>query len=156
MPSSRGSSQPRNWTQCPALQVDSLLSESPGKPKNTGMGNLSLPQGIFPTQESNLGPLNCRWILYQLSYQRILLSNRKEWTVNTHSNMDEFQNHYDENIGNKSFSGGTSGTESACHCRRCGFDPWVGKISWRRAWQPTPVFLLRESHGQRNLASYSP
>ena len=31
----------------------------------------------------------------------------------------------------------------------CRFDPWVVKISWRRAWQPTPVFLPRESHGQR-------
>ena len=36
------------------------------------------------------------------------------------------------------------------------FDPWVGKISWRRAWQPTPVFLPGESHGQRILADYSP
>ena len=35
--------------------------------------------------------------------------------------------------------------------KRCGFDPWVGKIPWRRAWQPTPVFLPRESHGQRSL-----
>ena len=33
---------------------------------------------------------------------------------------------------------------------------WVGKISWRRAWQPTPVFLPGESHGQRSLAIYSP
>ena len=40
--------------------------------------------------------------------------------------------------------------------RRCGFDPWVEKIVWRRAWQPTPVFLPRESHGQRGLADYSP
>ena len=32
------------------------------------------------------------------------------------------------------------------------FDPWVGKIHWRRAWQPTPVFLPGESHGQRSLA----
>ena len=37
-----------------------------------------------------------------------------------------------------------------------GFDPWVGKIPWRRAWQPTPVFLPEESHGQRSLAGYSP
>ena len=40
--------------------------------------------------------------------------------------------------------GGASGKEPACQCRRhkrCGFDPWVRKISWRRAWQPTPVFL---------------
>ena len=38
---------------------------------------------------------------------------------------------------------------------RCGFDPWVRKIPWRRKWQPTPVFLPGESHGQRSLAGYS-
>ena len=36
------------------------------------------------------------------------------------------------------------------------FDACVGKISWRRAWQPTPVFLLGASHGQRSLAGYCP
>ena len=41
-------------------------------------------------------------------------------------------------------------------CRRPGFDPWVGKIPWRRKWQPTPVLLPGESHGQRSLVSYSP
>ena len=40
--------------------------------------------------------------------------------------------------------------------RRCRFDPWAGKILWRRAWQPTPIFLPGESHGQRSLAGYSP
>jgi len=40
-------------------------------------------------------------------------------------------------------------------CRRPGFDPWVRKISWRRKWQPTPIFLPGESHGQRSLAGYS-
>ena len=35
-------------------------------------------------------------------------------------------------------------------------DPWVRKIPWRRKWQPTPVFLPGESHGQRSLAGYSP
>ena len=39
---------------------------------------------------------------------------------------------------------------------RPGFNPWVGKIPWRRAWQPTPVFLPAESHGQRSLMDYSP
>ena len=39
-------------------------------------------------------------------------------------------------------------------CRRPGFDPWVGKIPWKRKWQPTPVFLPGESHEQRNLAGY--
>ena len=41
-------------------------------------------------------------------------------------------------------------------CRRRGFDSWVGKIPWRREWQPTPVFLPGESHGWRSLGSYSP
>ena len=36
------------------------------------------------------------------------------------------------------------------------FDPWVGKILWRRKWQPTPVFLPGESHGQGSLVGYSP
>ena len=54
------------------------------------------------------------------------------------------------------FRGGTGGKEPSCQCRRhkrCGFSPWVGKISWRRAWQPTPVFLPGESHGLRSLAA---
>ena len=38
--------------------------------------------------------------------------------------------------------------------KRCGFDPWVGEIPWRREWQPTPVFLPGESHGQKSLVGY--
>ena len=49
--------------------MDSLPAEPWGKPRNTGVGSLSLLQWIFPIQESNLGLLNYRWILYQLSYQ---------------------------------------------------------------------------------------
>ena len=96
-PFSRGSSWPRNWTRVsciaggfftswttrealrllpnpgteprsPILQAYSLPAEPPGKPKKTGVGNLSLLQGIFLTQELNQGLLHCRWILYQLSY----------------------------------------------------------------------------------------
>ena len=48
-----------------------------------------------------------------------------------------------------------SGKESACQCKRHGFDPWVRKISWRRNWQPTPV-LPRKWHGQRSLVGYCP
>ena len=57
------------------------------------------------------------------------------------------------------WEGDTSGKEPACQCRgrkRLQFEPWVRKIPWRRAWQPTPVFLPGESHGQRSLAGYSP
>jgi len=50
-----------------------------------------------------------------------------------------------------SFPGSTNDKEPDCQRRRCkrnGFDPWVGKIPWRRAWQPTPVFLPGESYGE--------
>ena len=40
--------------------------------------------------------------------------------------------------------------------KRCEFSPWMGKIPWRRKWQPTPVFLPGKSHGQRILVGYSP
>ena len=51
------------------------------------------------------------------------------------------------------------GKESACQCRkhkRLRFDPWVGKIPWRRTWQPTPICLPGESHGQKSLAGSGP
>ena len=56
------------------------------------------------------------------------------------------------------FPGGSSGKEFICQCRRhkrSGIDPWVRKIPWKRAWQPTPEFLPGESHEQRSLAGYS-
>ena len=52
-----------------------------------------------------------------------------------------------------------SSKESTCQCRRCQnhrFDPWVRKIPWSRKWQPTPIFLPGESHGQRSLVGCSP
>ena len=44
--------------------------------------------------------------------------------------------------------------DNAGNIKRHGFDLWVGKIPWRRAWQTTPVFLPGESHGQRSLVGY--
>ena len=41
-------------------------------------------------------------------------------------------------------------------CRRRGFNPWVGKIPWRKKWQPSPVFFLGESHGQRSWEGHNP
>ena len=57
------------------------------------------------------------------------------------------------------FLGGASGKEPTCQCRQCWrqkFNSWVRNIPWRSSWQPTPVFLLEESHGQRSLQGYSP
>ena len=48
-----------------------------------------------------------------------------------------------------------SSKQSACQCKRCGFDPWVRKILCRRKWQPIPVFLPGKFHGQKSLAGYS-
>ena len=69
MPSSGDLTNPGIKPRSPTLQADSLPAEPPGKPMNTGVGSLSLLQGIFLTQELNRGFLHCRWILNQLSYQ---------------------------------------------------------------------------------------
>ena len=74
---------PRTEPRSPALQADTLPSESPGKPKNTGVGSLALRQGIFLIQESNWGLLHCRQILYQLSHKRakypLITSHHRRW-----------------------------------------------------------------------------
>ena len=58
------------------------------------------------------------------------------------------------------FPGGSEVKASACNAGDLGsilgFDPYVGKIPWRRKWQHTPVFLPGESHGRRSLVGYSP
>ena len=57
------------------------------------------------------------------------------------------------------FPAGAHGKEPTCQVRRCKrrrFYPWVRKITWRRKWQPTPVFLPRGPHRQRSLVGYSP
>ena len=62
------------------------------------------------------------------------------------------------NSSHLGFLDGTSGKEPACQCRRykkCGFNSWVRKIPWRKAWPPTLVFLPGESLGHRRLVGYS-
>ena len=67
-PFSRGSPNQGIEPRSPPLQMDSLPAKTQGKPKNTGVGSLSLLQQIFPTQESNQGLLHCRQILYHVSH----------------------------------------------------------------------------------------
>ena len=71
--------------------------------------------------------------------------------VNSHVSMN-----IQELLRSLDFPGGTSGKEPTCQLKRLMFDPWLGRFSWKRAWQPTPVFLPEESHWQRNLMGYSP
>ena len=84
MPSSRESSNPGMESRSPALQVVSLLSEPPGKPKKKGVSSLFLLPGIYLAQESNWSLLHCRWIFtswaigetpekYKLHWTRIYL-----------------------------------------------------------------------------------
>ena len=68
-PFSKGSSQPRDWTQVSRIAGRFFTSWATREAQNIGVGSLSLLQGIFPTQELNQGLLHCRRILYQLSYQ---------------------------------------------------------------------------------------
>ena len=71
-PSPRDRPNPGIEPRSPSLQVDSLSAEPPGKPKDTGVGNLSLLQRIFPTQRLNTVLPHCRQILYSLCHQRSL------------------------------------------------------------------------------------
>ena len=68
-PFSRKSSQPRDWTPVSCTAGRFFTSWATGKPWNNGAGSLSHLQRIFPTQDLNPGRLQCRRILYQLSYQ---------------------------------------------------------------------------------------
>ena len=77
-PSSRDLPNPGIEPRSPALQADSLPSEPQEKPKNAGMGSLSLLQWIFLTQESNRGLLHCRRILYQFEAEEPLILQEQQ------------------------------------------------------------------------------
>ena len=95
-------------------------------------------QGVFSSLVQN-------WVL---SWAKLVLSK--------YSRFLKIINPYILVLG---FPGGSSGKEPTYQCRRLKrhvFHPWVGRIPWRRAWQPTPVFLPGESHGHRSLEGCSP
>ena len=72
------------------------------------------------------------------------------------------ENIWKSTLRNKGFEGGAVVKNPLANASRCksrrrpGFGPWIGRIPWRRAWQPTPVSLPGESHGQQSLVGYSP
>ena len=117
---------------CPTLRSHRLYSPWNSLGQNTGVGSLSLLQGIFPTQGSNPGLLHCRWILYQLSHQgspRIL-----EWV--SLSNLQGIFLTQESNRG-------------LLHRRQT-----LYYLSYHG--QPAPEFLPGKSHGQRSPVGYSP
>ena len=77
--------------------------------------------------------------------------------ASSRAGADEFAPHFSK-VKNVIFElpGGSDSKKICLWCRRPGFDPWVGKISWRREWLFTPVCLPGKSHRQRTLAGYSP
>ena len=128
------------------------------------MGGHSLVQVIFLTQGSNPHLLYCSQILYPLSHQgaQSLLESspfyRQENRLREIKLLAQGQN-FNPSSPTPGFPDGSlvkNPTANAGDIKRHGFDPWVRKIPWMGAWQPTPVFLPGESRGQRNLAGYSP
>ena len=99
--------------------------------------------------------MNCHLII-----RTILVDKNCYYSHFTDRELRYSELNYIGHIANKGFCRWLSGKEPTSQCRRhkrCRFDIWVWKWQpWRRKWQPTLVFLPRESHGQRSLAGYSP
>ena len=151
----------------PSVVSDSLRPRGlyPGRPlcpwnspgRNTGVGCHLLLQGIFPTQESNqkVSDIPCTaGGLFTLAPPRKLEALS---VIPKHRTVRCLVGETCVRRPLCSLMVRWQRTRLQCErCKRCGLDPWVGKILWRRARQPTPVFLPRESHGQRGLVGYSP
>ena len=86
-------------------------------------------------------------------------ASRSPWGVSGWTHRWQKTHRESLGYGRMGLSRWLSGKASTCQCRRHrrhGFNPWVRKISWRRKWQPTPVFFPGKSHRQRSLVGYSP
>ena len=87
------------------------------------------------------------WVCIIYIHVYIHINTRVTICVYTRINIDAY-------ALNGGFPSGSAAKEPTCQCRRCktsGYDPWVGKIPWRRKWQPTPVFFCEKSQGQRSV-----
>ena len=91
-----------------------------------------------------------RWVY--LSFSPLLLVSLRFTAVCKPSSDSHFAFFFCRCLKAWQYFSGSDGKEWG----RPGFDPWVRKIPWRREWQPTPVFLPGEFHGQGSLAGYSP
>ena len=119
------------------------MSSIPGSGRSPGVGNGTPLQ--YSCLEKSMGRGSWRATVHGAAKGRTWLS--------------DFHFHFHFQTDSMGFPGGAGGKEPACQCRSCKiceFNPWVRKIPWRWAWQPTPVFLPGESHGQRSMVGYSP
>ena len=144
----------------PALQVDSLTAEPPGKPPSCQNTNLKKSHETWQRTVAREGLNNNTnnnsrhfFIVHHVYYQVLYgFANLKSTvcrpTVPRSSSEMQTLRSYPKASQAAQWSPGD--------CRRHRFDPWVRKIPWRRAWQPTPIVLPGESHGQRSLVGYSP
>ena len=73
-----------------------------------------------------------------------------------HKELDTTEQLHFHLMKSGSFTGGSDGKSLCLQCGRPKLDAWVGKLPWRRKWQPTPVFLPGKFHGWRSLVGYSP
>ena len=145
------------------LQVNSLPADPQGKPKNTRVGCNALLQGIFPTQGSNSGLQYCRLILYRLgqSEKYSLPMTLVAQLVKNPPGMPETPVWFPGQKDSLEKGWATSSSIIGLpwwlrwwriHLQRGRpeFNPWVGKIPWRRERLPTPVFWPREFCGLYN------
>ena len=114
----------RDRTKVSCIGGDSLPSEPPGKPLNTGLGSLSLLQGIFPTQELN-------WEKAMATHSRTL-----DWKIPWMEEPGGLQSY--------------QGSLRVRHDWATSLSLFTF-MRWRRKWQPTPVFLPGESQGRGSL-----
>ena len=138
-PSSRDLPNPGIKLASPALAGRFFTTGPPGK-----------PSGIFATTR------DCFSINNRQNFRTAILFLVTSLILVIHDNATHLRStHHVFHVSPK----GPLGLRrlSVClHCRRPGFDPWVGKIPWRRKWHPTPVLLPGKSHGWKSLVGYSP
>ena len=103
-----------------------------------------------------LHPHKCRWRRKETWNQHTLLVGMQNGTVTSGKSLAVLQKVKHNNQVTQSFPDGSDGKRICPQHRRPRFNPWTGKIPWKRKGLPTPVFWPGKSHGQRSLVGYSP
>ena len=142
---------PNDFFGQPSRFLRDFPGSSVGKESSCNAGDT----GSIPGSRRSPGKRNDNTLQYSCLGNPL---DRGAWEATVHrasksrTQLKQLSNHY---IG---FPDGSSGKESASQCSsysRHGFDPWVKKITWRRKWQLTPVFLLGKAYGQRSFVGCS-